>query len=388
MRILLAFDKFKDAITAPTACTLAAEVLQELHPDWQIDLAPLTDGGEGFSEILTRSAHGQLHSCTANGPRGDPIDASFGLVPLSSVPAPARAQLALPDSTPRNAPIAIVEMAAASGLALLAPSQRDPWQTTSLGTGQLMLAAARRSAAAILLGVGGSATNDLGLGALAALGLSFETSSRLRLAPPSPATWNDLTHLAGRIDPTLPPICIACDVTNPLLGPNGCTATFGPQKGLLIADVPHLEAASARVANLLLQHHAQPTTLLETPGAGAAGGIAFGLMCAAHAKLLPGFSLVSAWLDLDARIAAADIVLTGEGRFDATSLGGKGPGAVVTRARALGKRVHVFAGAIPPELARSDPSLHAISPPELPLSDALRSTSALLARAIRTTRLL
>ncbi len=388
MRVLLAFDKFKDAITAHAACTVAAEALHQLHPDWQIDLAPLTDGGEGFAEILTQSAHGQLHSCTVSGPRGDSIDASFGLVPVSSIPASARAQLALPAATSPHASVAIVEMAAASGLVLLPTSQRDPWQTTSFGTGELMLAAAQRGAAAILLGVGGSATNDLGLGALAALGLSFETSSHLRLAPPSPATWTHLTHISGRIDPAFPPVRIACDVTNPLLGVEGCTATFGPQKGLPLADVPGLEAASARVANLLLQHLAQPTTLLKTPGAGAAGGIAFGLMCAAHAKLLPGFSLVSAWLDLDARIAAADVVLTGEGGFDATSLGGKGPGAVVTRARALGKPVHVFAGSIPPELSRSDPSLHAISPPELPLSDALRSTSALLANAIRATRLL
>ncbi len=385
MRVLLAFDKFKDAITANTACTIAANTLRQLHPDWEIDTAPLTDGGEGFTEILTHSARGQLHPCTVEGPRGESLEAHFGLVPLAHIPGSARAQLALPETTPPDASIAIVEMAAASGLALTEPSQRDPWQTTSFGTGQLMLAATRHHAAAILLGVGGSATNDLGLGALAALGLSFETSSRLRLTPPSPATWNDLTRLTGRVDPALPPIRIACDVTNPLLGPNGCTAVFGPQKGLKPADVPHLESVSARVAHLLLQHHAQPAALLHTPGAGAAGGIAFGLMCAAHAKLLPGFSLVSAWLDLEARIAAADLVLTGEGRFDATSLGGKGPGAIVARARALEKPAHVFAGAIPPELSRTDPTLHAITPPHLPLPEALRSTPALLASAIAET---
>lgn len=388
MRVLLAFDKFKDAITAHTACTIAADTLRELHPDWEIDTAPLTDGGEGFAEILTHSARGQLHSCTVKGPRGDSLDAYFGLVPLAHIPAPARTQLALLDHTPSHASIAIVEMASASGLALLQPSQRDPWQTTSFGTGQLMLAAAQRNAAAILLGVGGSATNDLGLGALAALGLSFEASSDTRLSPPSPAKWNNLTRIIGRVDPAFPPIRIACDVTNPLLGANGCTAVFGPQKGLKPADVSRLEAASAHAAHLLLQHHAQPVTLLHTPGAGAAGGIAFGLMCAAHAKLLPGFSLVSAWLDLDARIAAADLVLTGEGRFDATSLGGKGPGAVIARARAFGKPAHVFAGAIPAELSRTDSTLHAITPPNFPLPEALRSTSALLANAIRTTRLL
>ena len=177
----------------------------------------------------------------------------------------------------------------------------------------------------------------------------------------------------------IPPIFIACDVTNPLLGPRGATATFGPQKGLRPADVPRSEAAMARMAALLCEACGRPLVLADTPGAGAAGGIAFGLMVACGAQLVPGFELVSDWLDLPARIAAADLVLTGEGRFDATSLAGKAPGSLACAARRLGKPVHVFAGSL--DGAR-DEWHHIITPAELPLAAALPRTAELLAAAV------
>ena len=172
---------------------------------------------------------------------------------------------------------------------------------------------------------------------------------------------------------------IACDVTNPLLGPRGATATFGPQKGLALGDVPKLEAQLARMAALLCDACGQPFSLTETPGTGATGGFPFGLMVGVGAKIVPGFDLVSAWLDLPARLAAADLVITGEGRFDATSLGGKGPGALVAEAKRLGKAVHVFAGSL--GLPEAD-GLHAISPAGLPLAEALPRTAEFLATAV------
>jgi glycerate kinase len=275
-------------------------------------------------------------------------------------------------------------MASASGLALLAAHQRDPWQTHTHGTGELIrLAATRPGVVAILLGVGGSATHDLGLGALAALGLGFLTGRGEVVSPLSPTHWPHISRLQGRLPATLPPIRIACDVTNPLLGPRGAAATYGPQKGLRPADFARLDHESARLALLLCAHCGQPDSLMDAPGAGAAGGISFGLMAAAGARLLPGFDLVSAWLDVERRVAAADLVITGEGRFDDTSLTGKGPGAVAARALALGKRVHVFAGAVtatalpPPRL-----SLHAITPAGMPLAQALREAPALLTAAV------
>lgn len=380
MRVLLAFDKFKDALTAPAACASAADALRARHPDWQLDLCPLADGGEGFAEILTRATGGELIARTVTGPRGAPTAVQFGLVSLTHVPAAARALLSIPTAR-ADTRIAIIEMAAASGLALLAAGARDPWQATAQGTGQLIRAAADLGAGAILLGVGGSATNELGLTALAELGLSFHDAAGTRIHPPIPAAWPRIAAIDGAVEPGLPPIRIACDVTNPLLGPRGAAAVYGPQKGLRAADHARLEAESARLARLLCAHTRQPLSLLDVSGAGAAGGIAFGLMAATGAQLLPGFDLVSAWLDLETRLAAADIVITGEGRFDASSLEGKGPGAIAARALALGKPAHVFAGAV---LAAARPglSLHAITPPGTPLPEALRTAPQKLAASV------
>ena len=379
MRVLLAFDKFKDSLTARAACDAAARALRETHPDWTLDLCPLADGGEGFGEILTTAVGGELRNFSVAGPRGGLVDAPIGLVSAEKIPAAARALLQIEKFPDR---IAVVEMAAASGLALLAPDSRDPWHTTSRGTGQLLRAAADLGADAVLLGVGGSATHDLGLGALDALGLGFRTAGGEKISPPIPAHWPRLARLDGAVSPPLPPIRIACDVTNPLLGPRGAAAIYGPQKGLRPGDLARLDHDSARLALMLCAHCGQPDSLMDAPGAGAAGGIAFGLMAAARAQLLPGFELVAAWLDLDARLAAADLVLTGEGRFDASSLSGKGPGAVAVRALALRKPVHIFAGAVT-AAPRDGLALHAITPAGTSLERALRDTAKNLAVAVR-----
>lgn len=390
MRVLVAFDKFKDSLSSPAACAITAEALRTAHPDWQLDLCPLTDGGEGFGDILTRAAGGTVEEIPVTGPRGASVTATLGFVALAKIPLAARTLLELPDSQPatlssqRSDRIAVVEMATASGLALLAPDQRDPWATTTLGTGELLRAAARPGVAAILLGIGGSATNDLGLGALAALGLEFCTARGERVHPPVPARWSDVARLAGRVPKDFPPLRIACDVTNLLLGPRGAAAIYGPQKGLRPADVSTLDHATARLALMLCHHCGAPDSLLDTPGAGAAGGLGFGLMAAAGARLLPGFNLVSAWLDLAPKLAAADLVITGEGRFDDSSLTGKGPGAIAARAIAAGKHVHVFAGTVTAP-ARDHLALHAITPPGTPLPQALRDAAANLTAAVRRT---
>jgi glycerate kinase len=382
-RVLLAFDKFKDALTAPEAVAAVAAALRQTQPGWTLDLAPLADGGEGFASILTQAAQGREVSVVATGPRGERRPAGFGLVRVSAIPGRARAQLQLSGEMNADETVAVIEMAAISGLALLPQDQRDPWQTTTLGTGELMRAAAESGAVAVLLGVGGSATNDLGLGALAALGLEFTDAAGRPVHPPVPTEWTRIARLSGRLAAGLPPVYIACDVTNPLLGPRGAASVYGPQKGLRPADQSRLESESARLADLLCQHCGQPPALKDVPGAGAAGGIAFGLMAAAGAKLLPGFDLVSAWLDLETKLAAADIVVTGEGRFDESSLEGKGPGAVAARALALGKTVHVFAGQVT-AAARPGLALHAITPVGVPLAQALREAPHYLAASARS----
>jgi len=366
VRVLVAFDKFKDALTAAQACAAAAAALRARHPGWTLDLCPLTDGGEGFAETLTAARNGRLEHFEVFGPRGSRVRAPIGYVAGRQLTTAVSGRLGLkPEGT-----VAIIGLASASGLELLPLDQRDPWQTTTYGTGELIRTAAQAGAGAILLGVGGSATNDLGLGALAALGFKFPLV-------PVPAAWGQLTRLDGRV--TLPPVFIACDVTNPLLGPQGATTTFGPQKGLQPADRPRLEAEMARMASWLCATCGQPLSLADRPGTGAAGGIAFGLMVAANARLVSGFDLVTEWLGLTARIAAADLVLTGEGRYDATSLGGKGPGALAAEARRLGKPAHVFAGSLG---VPSDDRHHAITPPGLPLAEALPRTAELLTAAV------
>jgi glycerate kinase len=367
MRVLVAFDKFKDSLTSPEACGITREALAARQPGWQIDACPLTDGGEGFCEILTAGG-GDYESVSAHGPRAATLTSRIGFRTLLKTPAAAKALLQAGPGTR----IAIVEMAAVSGLALLPPDQRDPWHTSSFGTGELIRAAAQPGVAAIVLGVG----------ALAALGLEFLDARGARVDPPIPARWAEIVRIAGRLTPGLPPIRIACDVTNPLLGPRGAAAIYGPQKGLRAADLARLENSAARLALLLLHHCGQPDTLMDVPGTGAAGGISFGLMTAAGAQLLPGFDLVSAWLGLEERIAAADMIITGEGRFDDSSLSGKGPGAVAARGLALGKPVHVFAGAVTSTEPPANLSLHAITPPDTPLAVALPASAANLRRAV------
>lgn len=386
MRVLLAFDKFKDSLTAREACELAVQALRDRHLDWSFDVCPLADGGEGFGEILTAAAGGTSRRFAVAGPRGHDTEAAVGFVPVANIPTGARELIGLGGGEARSTGaehVALIEMAAASGLALLPATERDPWQTTTLGTGQLIRHAAGQGASLILLGVGGSATHDLGLGALAALGLGFSSGGNREVHPPVPEQWTHITRLTGRVPAELPPIRIACDVTNPLLGSRGAAAVYGPQKGLRAADLARLEHASARMAMLLCHHCNQPDTLMDTPGAGAAGGIAFGLMAAARAQLLPGFELVSAWLDLERRLAGADLIITGEGRFDDSSLSGKGPGAVAARGLALGKLVHVFAGAVSAGAERAGLTLHAITPPDTPLERALREAADNLRQAVR-----
>ncbi len=385
MRALVAFDKFKDALSAADACRITADALRVLQPGWQIDSCPLADGGDGFAEVLTRAANGQLRRARVTGPLGTPVEADYGVVPIANLGPEVCALLGIPKpQSPggNSSTVAVIEMAQASGLALVPPAQRNPWRTTTRGTGELILAAVRDGVAAIVLGVGGSATHDVGLGALSALGLTAHAADDGLIAHPIPETWAALAKVGGRLAANLPPLFVATDVTNPLMGTFGAANVFGPQKGLLEEDFTRLEYMTGRVAAMLCTHAGKHPLLCETPGCGAAGGLAFGLHCVADAKLVPGFDFVSAWLGLEARLAAADVVLTGEGSFDASSLQGKAPGEVARRAHALGKKVHVFAGRVttPPEGFHA----HPITPPGTDLAEALRRAPQNLVRSVQS----
>lgn len=342
MHILVAFDKFKDSMTAAEACLTAQEALSRAHPNWTVTTAPLTDGGEGFCEILTKALYGTFEDVPVFGPQLVPQTGRVGFVDVSNVPDPVRSMLKLPGW----GQIAIIEMAEASGLQAVSVSERTPWKTSSYGTGQLIAHAADSGAAAIILGVGGSATIDLGLGALEAIGLELVDEAGATLCKATPQDWPRVTRIRGEVWPHIPPIYIACDVRNPLLGPNGAVRIFGKQKGLIPDQMPDYERLLGGFAKKLCDATNSERTLMAEPGTGAAGGISFGLRAACDATIVPGYGLVEAWLDLKKKIAEADLVVTGEGKFDESSMHGKGPGSILLEAARQHKPSKIMAGLV------------------------------------------
>ncbi|NDD57284.1 MAG: glycerate kinase, partial [Verrucomicrobia bacterium] len=339
------------------------------------------------ARILTEAKGGALHGIGVMGPRGKTVEGEFGLVPWQGLTPGVRSRLKIPSG--KEGALGLVDMASASGLALLSVEERNPWKTTSRGTGELLVAAANKGADLLLLGIGGSGTCDLGLGCLQAMGLRAWSRAGKELKTLTPDQWDAVDQLTFDSLSDFPKIRVACDVVNPLLGERGAVRVYGPQKGLLSRDLEKFESITAKMARRLLQLSGRGAEFLEIPGTGAAGGLGFGLMVVAGAELVPGSDLVSAWLDLPQRVRAADVILTGEGRFDRSSLEGKGPAALVAQALEVGKKVHVFAGSVEPGLKIPvGLSVHAISPPDLPLETALRQTGQFLAQAVSSADLM
>lgn len=379
MHILVAFDKFKDSMTAMEACLTAQEALLRTRPIWTVTSAPLTDGGEGFCEILTKSVYGKIERIPVLGPMLEPQTAKIGFVDVANVPDAVRKQIKLPGW----GQVAVIEMAEASGLMSVPVEKRHPAHTTSYGTGQLIAHAADAGAAAIILGVGGSATVDLGLGALEAIGLELVDEDGMIMRHAKPGQWRRVLRLRGEVWPHIPPIYIACDVRNPLLGPNGAVRIYGPQKGLKPDEMPDYERTFGGLAKKLCETTGAQRTLMAEPGTGAAGGISFGLCAACDATIIPGFNLVSAWLDLPNKIHAADYIITGEGRFDQSSMQGKGPGSVLREALRQQKPVRVMAGTVEKGL-EIPPQVHAdcISPCGYTKERSMAEAKKLLAKKI------
>lgn len=360
MKLLIAPDKFKGSISAATAAQAIADGWREANPDAQCTLAPIADGGEGFAEAMCVALGGTWIERTAQDPLGRDVPCRYAWV--------------------ESEKLAIIEMAEASGLWRLKPEERSPLRAHTFGTGQLIRDAAERGARKILVGLGGSATTDGGAGMAAALGYRLLTIDGQDLAP----LPGDLIDLA-RIDATgaiaLPEIVAACDVQNPLLGERGTAHVFAPQKGADAKAVAHLEASMLQLAEIVTQ--SLGCNFRNAPGAGAAGGIGFGLMSFAKAHVSSGFDLLAETIDLEAKVAAADLVITGEGRLDAQTLEGKGPAGVAALARRHGKPVVAFGGGIDPAAENLfDATIPIIDSP-LPLDEAMRHGAELLRRAAR-----
>lgn len=322
LRWLVAPQEFKGTLTAAEAAEALCAGLRQVAPEVILDVAPLADGGPGTVDALLAGAPGERRVLTVQGPLGQPVQAAWALLDSGDT--------------------AVIEMAAASGLSLLAPEERDVRRASTYGTGELMRAALDAGCTRLIVGLGGSATNDAGVGALTALGFRFLDAEGQPL-PPGGAALRRLARVdASRRHPRLPMVelLVATDVTAPLLGPNGASRLFGPQKGADPATVEELEAA--------LSHFAQGMgpEFIRVPGAGAAGGFGYGLAVLAGASIVSGYGLVAQALHLERRMAVADAVITGEGRFDRQTALGKGPAALARSGKELGKPVVLFAGSI------------------------------------------
>lgn len=389
MRILLAFDKYKEALSAARACRAVAQALEA--DGITVFERPLTDGGEGFCSLLTDAAAGKFTQLQVEGPLGEWREVSLGWVDIHSLPQAIRNKLASHASGKQSAKLAVIGMADAAGLEQVAPAFRDPWRTTTLGVGRLLSRAVDSAADAVVIGLGGSATIDLGLGALAGLGFRF-LDSEGNSCLPLPANWQSIVSIQLPAQPyldALPSIFLACDVDNPLFGERGAGAVFGLQKGLRKADLPRWESLAHKMANLLEEAMATDTRFRDLSGAGAAGGFGYGLALALKAQIVPGFQWVADWLELKSVMESVDCVVTGEGRWDRGSLSGKGPHAVAEMAARMGKQVGVFAGAVEADAAAEmqkaypNVSVLAITPKGLDLSQALAQTEENLLQKVR-----
>jgi len=358
MRILLASDKFKGSLSAQEVAESCRKALEKAVPGAVFDTCPIADGGEGTTASMIAALGGAWRETTVLDAQARPRLARYGWVEARK--------------------LAVLEMSAASGLALVSDLPLAPETASTFGTGELLLAAREQGAAKVIIGIGGSATNDGGLGVAVALGWKFRRADGTAFQP-TLATVLEAARLERPTRP-FPELLVACDVDNPLLGPRGATRVYGPQKG--VRDFAWFEARLAHLAGLAAA--AGAPGLQDRPGAGAAGGLGFGLMAFADGQLTSGFELVAAQVGLAERIRQADVVLTGEGRIDEQSLQGKGPVGVAKLARALGKKVVGVAGSVgeAPALRDCFDVLIGIKPAEMPLEEAMRRTDELIGAAI------
>ncbi|AAM87394.1 glycerate kinase [Yersinia pestis] len=329
MKIIIAPDSFKESLTAMQVAEAIEQGFSEIFPQAEYIKLPMADGGEGTVESMVAATSGELVNVEVTGPLGAPVKAFYGWM--------------------GDGETAVIEMAAASGLHLVAPEQRNPLITTSYGTGELILAALNHGARKIILGIGGSATNDGGAGMMQALGVQLRDQQGKALTVGGAALAQlvdiDLSQLDDRLAQT--DILVACDVDNPLCGAKGASAVFGPQKGATPERVQQLDAA--------LQHYGEKIeqvtgkSVINVAGAGAAGGMGAALFGLLNARLQPGIEIVTEALKLAATVQNADLVITGEGRIDSQTIYGKTPVGVARVAKRFDIPVIAIAGSMAPD---------------------------------------
>jgi glycerate kinase len=326
MKIVLAPDSFKGSLAAHEVCRAMADGVKKVLPDADLVLIPMADGGEGTVQALVSATGGRMIRRTVTGPLGAKVDAFFGV---------------LGDGT-----TGVIEMAAASGLPLVPEGQRNPMVTTTFGTGELIREALDEGCTRLMIGLGGSATNDGGTGMATALGYRFLDNEDREL-PPGGGALAGLTRIdSSRRDPRLAPleVIVACDVTNPLTGPDGAAAVYGPQKGATPKMIPKLDMALNNLSRVIERDLGIKVAGL--PGAGAAGGMGAGLVAFMNGRLQPGVEIVLEAVDFLKKIKGADLVITGEGVIDGQTINGKTPIGVADAAKRFNIPVLAITGGL------------------------------------------
>ena len=326
MKIIIAPDSFKESLSASAVADAIERGLRRALPDAEYVKLPIADGGEGTVDALINATSGQQISVAVTGPMGTPVQGFFGLL--------------------GDGKTAVIEVAAACGLQWVAPQDRDPLIATSYGVGELIRAALDRDVNKIIIGLGGSATNECGIGMLQALGCRC-TNAAGEEVPRGAGGLDELANIdLSGLDPRLAGVTLllACDVNNLLLGEQGATAVFGPQKGVTAQTAVRIENNLARVASVIKVRSG--TDIASLKGGGAAGGMGATLQGVLHAGMSSGIDLVLNTLDFDAQVCDADLVITGEGRLDAQTSSGKGPAGVIGRAHAHGCPSIALAGSL------------------------------------------
>ncbi|VVP21162.1 Glycerate 2-kinase [Pseudomonas fluorescens] len=326
MKIVIAPDSFKDSLSAQGVAEAIALGLAQVWPQATLVKCPMADGGEGTVESILAACEGELRRTRVRGPLGAPVEAAWGWLPHNCT--------------------AIIEMAEASGLQRVPPGQRDACITSTFGTGELIRAALDAGAQRVILAIGGSATNDGGAGTMQALGVKLLDAQNQTLVPGGLALAQLARVDISELDPRLAHVRfdIAADVNNPLCGPHGASAIFGPQKGASPAQVQQLDQALGHFADLCAE--ALDKDVRDEPGCGAAGGLGFAAKAFLGAQFKAGVEVVAELVGLAEAVKGADLVITGEGRFDAQTLRGKTPFGVARIAKQHNVPVIVIAGTL------------------------------------------
>ena len=325
-KVVVAIDSFKGSLTTFEAGRAIKEAVEQVYPDIETVISPIADGGEGTVEAVISAANGELVKTTVCNPLGEKIEAVYGYIP--------------------NTKTAIIEMSAAAGITLITEKERNPLNTTTYGVGEMILDAISKGCRRFVIGIGGSATNDGGVGMLQALGFEFLDKNGKQVSFGAKGLGDiaaiGIENAAKELKECA--FCVACDVKNVLCGDDGCSAIYGPQKGATPEMIEDMD--------LWLKHYAEltkeviPASDANAPGTGAAGGMGFALLSYLDATLMSGIELVMKETDLEKHIKDADLVITGEGRLDGQSYMGKAPIGVAKLAKKYNKPVIAFSGCV------------------------------------------